>query len=145
MATIVGSQNGAPPRASTNECGNAWAEINKIAVPVLATTDEVVVLEVPAGILLTDLEIRNTDLDTGTTLTGTLGYRSTKAVPALAASPSYFSAAFTQLQGAAGSTGLAFEPIKFDEPVQIVFDPSGASTTAGTVWVKARGIVVGVS
>lgn len=144
MATIVGTQASTPPRSSTNECGNAYADVNTIAVPVLAATDEVVLATVPAGVLLTHMAVRNTDLDTGATLTGTVGFRPRKANSSITADPSYFSAAFAQFQAAAGFTEMNFIPVKFNEPVDIVFDPSGAGTTAGTVYVKLLGIVEGV-
>ena len=147
MATITGAQNGRPPLAATNECGNAYLDVNKITTPaVIAAGDVVVIATVPAGILLSDLEIRNTDLDSGATLTGTLGYRSTKLVPDQAPVLNFFSAGFTQLQAAsAGYVAQVFEPIKFEEETQIVFIASGAGTTAGTIWAKTRGAVIGVS
>jgi hypothetical protein len=136
-------------RHASSESGNAWADDNKVAVPAaLTTADEVVLLDVPAGTRLHGLKIRAGDLDSGTTLVASLGYRSKHAEPQLAANPTYFLNASASFQAAqAGWVDLAFEPIVFQEPVQIVLTVgTGAAGQAGaqSIWAIGEGQVVGV-
>ena len=147
MTTFKGNQaSGAKHGSSAN--GNGFSADNKVTINAnLTTNDEVILMDIPAGVRLHGLKYRNGDLDTGTTLAFNLGYRSAHADPKLAASPSYFLAASTAGQAAqAAWQDLAFEPITFNEPVQIVLKPTANGTgISGTpaIWAIAEGQVVG--
>lgn len=149
MPTYKGPQS-AGAKHGSSESGNALVADNKVIIPAaLTTNDEVILLEIPAGTRLHGLKYRNGDMDSGATLLFNLGYRSTHAEPKLVAAPSYFLAASAALQAAqAGWQDLAFEPITFNEPVQIVLKPTAnAAGMAGTpaIWAIAEGQVVGVA
>lgn len=135
-------------RHASSEAGNAWVDDNKVAVTAaLTTADEVVLLDVPAGTRLHGLKLRAGDLDTGTALVVSLGYRSKHAEPQLAPSANYFLNGSTTFQAAqAGWVDLAFEPIVFNEPVQLVLSVgTGAAGQSGTqsIWAIGEGQVVG--
>lgn len=148
MATYKGPQNTTPKQAS-NDCGNAWQDDNKVPVTAnLTTADEVIVMDIPAGVRLTGLKIRATDLDTGTALAANLGYRSVHPDQQVAPNASYFLAASTSFQAAqAGWVDLVFDPITFNEPVQIVLKPTVSAAglpAAGFVAAIAEGRILGV-
>ena len=136
---------------ATAAWGNAFLQDAKALVQAaLTTNDEVILHEIPAGTRLTGLKIRAEDLDTGTTLAANLGFRSTHPNQAVAAQPSYFLNASTSFQAAqAGWVDIAFEPITFQEPVQIVLKPTanatGQAAGAKAIWSIAHGAVVGVA
>jgi hypothetical protein len=150
MATLKGPQNSSPRQASS-ESGNAWQDDNKVAIPAaaLATTDDVILLDIPAGVRFTGLKLRASDLDSGATLAVNLGYRSVHPEQKVAANASYFLAASTSFQAAqAGWVDLVFEPITFQEPVQIVLKPTvnaAGSPGAGSIWVIGEGRILGVA
>lgn len=149
MATYKGPQNSAPKQAS-NDCGNAWSDDNKVAITAnLTTADEVILLDIPAGVRLAGLKLRASDLDTATTLAANLGYRSVHPEQRVAAAPSYFLAASTSFQAAqAGWVDLVFDAITFQEPVQIVLKPTVSATglpAAGFVAVIGEGRILGVA
>lgn len=149
MATYKGPQNTAPKQASS-ECGNAWQDDNKVPVTAnLTTADEVILLDIPAGVRLTGLKIRATDLDTAATLAANLGYRSVHPEKKVADALTYFQAASAAYQGAQASwVDLAFDAITFQEPVQIVLKPTVSATglpAAGFVAVVGEGRILGVA
>lgn len=149
MATYKGAQSARPKHAS-QDCGNAWNDDNQVTpTAALTTSDEVIVLEVPAGIRLLGLKYRNGDFDTGTTLAFNMGYRSLHPDQNVAANATYFLSASTALQAAqAGWVDLPFDPITFQEPVAIVIKPTANATgVTGTpsVYVVGEGRVVGVT
>lgn len=150
-ATYKGSQASRPIHAS-DCCGNAWIDSNAVSVPavILATTDTIVVLTVPAGTRLNTLRFRNGDLDSGVaTLTMNIGYRSKHATPQLAANATYFAAGNTSFQApvTAAWTEIIFNDITFNEPVDIVLVPAvagtGAPAAAAVLYCQATGAVVG--
>ena len=148
MPTYKGPQATLPKQAS-NDCGNAWNDDNKVPITVsLTTADEVILLDVPAGVRLTGLKYRNGDLDTGTALLFNLGYRSVHPDQQVAASPSYFLAASNAGQAAqAGWVDIPFDPITFQEPVQIVLKPTvsaGGLPAATNIWAVGEGRILGV-
>lgn len=147
MATYKGPQAAKAKHASSAN-GNTWTDDNKVTPSAaLALNDEVILLNVPAGTRLTGLKYRNGDFDTGTTLSVNVGYRSAHAEPQLTASNTYFLNASTALRAAqAGWQDLAFDPVTFKEPVQIVMYVTAAATgVAGTpaIDVIAQGQVIG--
>lgn len=148
MPTYTGAQKGRPQH-STNECGNTWMDSNKVTPSAaLALADVVVGLEVPAGVRLETLRFYGGDFDTGTTLTTNIGYR-TKLPGGSATNATAFASAATTLRAATTSwQELVFEPIKFDEPVEIIFTVAAAATgVSGTpsVYVQGTGAVVGIT
>lgn len=149
MPTYRGPQNSAP-RQSSSESGNAWQDDNRVPIAAnLTTADDVILLDVPAGVRFTGLKIRATDLDTGTALAVNLGYRSVHPDQRVAAAPSYFLAASTSFQAAqAGWVDLVFDPITFQEPVQIVLKPTVSAAglpAAGFIAAIGEGRILGVA
>lgn len=148
MTTFKGPQNTAPKQGSS-ESGNAWQDDNKVPVTAnLTTADEVVLLDIPAGVRLTGLKYRATDLDTGAVLAANIGYRSTHPDQQVAANATYFAAASAAFQAAqAGWVELVFDAITFKEPVQIVLKPTVSAAglpAAGFVAVIGEGRILGV-
>lgn len=148
MPTYTGAQKGRPPVNATGVNG-PWLDSNKVTPSAaLALLDIVVLMDVPAGVRLETLRYYGGDFDTGTTLTHDIGYR-TKLPGGSATSMEYFANDTTVLRAATTSwQELVFEPIKFDEPVEIVLRASAAATgVSGTpsISVQAAGVMVGVT
>lgn len=148
MTTFKGPQ-ASLPKQSSSESGNAWQDDNKVPITAnLTTADEVILMDIPAGTRLTGLKYRNGDLDSGTTLAANLGYRSVHPDQQVAAAPTYFLAASTAFQAAqAGWVDIPFEPITFQEPVQIVLKPTVSGTGLGAssfIWAIGEGRILGV-
>lgn len=148
MPTYTGTQKGRP-QAGTTPYGNAWMDSNKVTPSAaLALADVVVALDVPAGTRLETLRFYGGDFDTATTLTTNIGYR-TKLPGGTATNATAFASAATTLRAATTAwQELVFEPIKFDEPVEIIFTVAAAATgVSGTpsLYVQATGTVVGIS
>jgi hypothetical protein len=149
MPTYKGPQSSGAKHGSSDS-GNAFAADNKVTITAnLTTADEVILMDIPAGTRLHGFKYRNGDLDTGTTLAFNLGYRSTHPEAKLVAAPTFFLSASTAGQAAqAGWVDLAFDPITFNEPVQIVLKPTVSATgLSGTPAINAiaEGQVVGVA
>ena len=148
MTTYTGTQRGRAPFA-TSGFGNAWLGSNKVTpAAALGTSDVVVLMDVPAGVELHTLFFRGGDFDTGTTLDYKIGYR-TKLPGGSATDDDYFTASNTALRAATTSwQELVFDPIKFNEPVEIILTPTAAATgVSGTpsVFTRAEGEIVGIS
>jgi len=147
--TYTGAQSGRSPMSSTNVCGNAWIDSNKVTPSAALAVDDVVVLmTVPAGIKLETLRFYSGDMDTGTALVVKLGYRTT--LPGgTATDDDAFGSGLTTLQAATTSwQERVFEPVKFDEPVQIIATvTTAAAGVSGTpsIFAQATGAVVGIS
>lgn len=138
------------PKLGSSSHGNAFIQDSKVTpAAALTTSDEVVLFELPAGHRLTGLKYRNGDFDTGAALAVNLGYRSTHPNQEVAASANYFLSASAALQAAqAGWVDIPFDPITFQEPVQIVLKPTvSAAGVSGTpsIYAVAEGQIVGVS
>lgn len=149
MTVYKGTQSGKAP-LGTSSFGNAWSATNKITpATLIAQGDEVILLEIPAGVKLTKLRYRSGDMDTNTTLEYDVGYRSKHADPDLTTDIDYFLDGVTTMQSAVSTwTDILFEEITFNEPVEIYLTGTAASTgISGTpsIYVQADGIVVGVS
>ena len=148
MATYTSNQPGRPPANSTLAVG-PWLDSCKVTPSAaLALNDVVVLLDVPAGVRLETLRFYGGDFDTGTTLQFSLGYR-TKLPGGTATSAAAFGSALTTLQAATTAwQERVFEPIKFDEPVQIVITVTAAATgVSGTpsAHAQATGVMVGIT
>jgi hypothetical protein len=129
------------------EFGNCYNEFNTIDIPAnLTTGDEVLLMSLPPGVTLTDFSIRNTDFDSGTTLSGTIGFRPLNPYPAKAENLTFFASTFTQFQSASsGYVPLVFDPIYFEDAMAIVFKAAAGGVGTGTIRTKALGRVVGVT
>jgi len=99
---------------------------------------------IPAGMLVTDLDIVNDDLDTGSALSGKIGYAPVNADGPTAVDD-YFSATSTFMT-AAGRKVCAFQPIKFEKDVFVTVTMTVAATTfaSGKVTAIAKGQAEGV-
>lgn len=139
------------PATSTNAAGNASAVDTKATITAnLTTADEVILGELPAGFRLQQFLYRATDLDTAATLVANLGYRSVHPDQTVPAAPTFFLSASAAFQAAqTGWVNVPFEPITFQEPVQIVFKPTanagGLPGGAGTIWSLFDGVVAGIN
>lgn len=138
-----------PAAIGTSSFGNAVAVDGKATITsALTTNDEVILAELPAGFRLQELAYRNGDLDSGTTLAFNLGYRSTHPNQEVAANATYFLSASAAGQAAqANWVPLTFDPITFNEPVQIVLKPTANATglsAAASIYALAKGIIQGL-
>lgn len=148
MTTFKGYQSARPKQAS-DDCGNAFVDSNEVVITAnLTTADEVVLLEIPAGVDLHMFQLRAGDLDTGTTLVGNIGYRSLHPDAFETAAPTYFASASAAFQAAQATwVDFVFAPKLFKEPVAIVFKPTTSATgLSGTpsIFTRATGAVRGV-
>ncbi len=130
----------------SNGVGNAFNADGTVSTPsTFTTTDKARVLRIPGGTRLTHLTIRNTDLDSGATITAKIGYEKVNSGGSLTDDDDYFTATNTLLR-TAGTTVLAFDPVTFTEDVWITVIPdAGPATTAGTITAIATGRVVGMA
>lgn len=97
--------------------GNTVVVHGSVTPATGALTDVYRPVRIPAGVRVTDLDIVNDDLDTGsTTFAVKVGYEPVNAADGPAADDDYFSAASTFLS-AAGRKACAFQPIKFEKDV----------------------------
>ena len=148
MATYVSNQPSRPPVNSTGVNG-PWMDSCK-ATPsaALALNDVVVLMDVPAGVRLETFRFYNGDLDTSTTLAVKIGYR-TKLPNGTATDDDAFGSALTTLQAATTSwQERVFEPIKFNEPVQLIVTVTTAATgVSGTpsIFAQATGVMEGIT
>lgn len=148
MATYKGIQS-SRAKLATSAFGNAWRDSNKVTPSaVLVAADAVVLMEIPAGVRLETLRYYSGDFDTGTALVYDIGYR-TKLPDGTQTSLAYFADDATGLRAATTTwQEIVFEPVQFNEPVQIVLIPSVAPAgTTGTpsISVQATGAMVGVA
>ncbi len=116
----------------------------------LALNDTVDLIRVPGGVRLTDLELFNGDMDTGTTLQHKIGFRRAQSDGVVTEDDDYFVAAgATTLQAAvlqSAPTRYAFADITFNEDVFITLTVTAAATgVSGTpsITATARGEAVG--
>ncbi len=134
---------------ASSDCGNLWGDSSAVTVTAnLTTADEIILMEVPAGVRLDELRFRNDDCDTGTTLTMNIGYRSVHPDKTVGDAFTAFASASTAFQSAnAAWQELVFAPILLQEPVVIVLRPQANATGISgtpTIRARARGQVVGV-
>jgi hypothetical protein len=132
--------------------GNAVTD-DDVTTPsaALALNDTLDLIRVPGGTKLSELWKYNGDMDTGTTLQYSLGYRTAQSDGVLAASTTYFAAAgATDLQAAvlqSAPTRYAFPAITFNEDVFITMTVTAAATgVSGTpsITMKYLGKMVGI-
>jgi len=125
--------------------GNAVITYGSVTPTAGALADVYQPLRIPAGMLVTDLDIVNADLDTGgTAMSAKIGYAPVDS-DGPTADDDYFSATATFLT-AAGRKVCAFQPIKFEKDVYITLTLTVAATTfaSGVVTAIAKGQAEGV-
>lgn len=143
--TTYTSVGAASPKLGGDD-GNCYIDYDRAYVPAtFTTTDKARLLQVPGGVKLHKIVIRNDDLDAGATITANFGYEAADAGSTLTAAPTAFASAATILRGAAVTEYYLAEPIVFNEPVWITAIPAaGPATTAGYIRCHAFGELVGI-
>ena len=133
--------------------GNRSVYVDGSAVPatILATTDKIQVVRVPAGTKIDRVVISNPDLDTGTNaLQAKIGFENVDGSAAPTGSDTAVAAA-----GANGLTAASTTPAVYDifppyltlKDMYLVIVPTvagNAAPTAGTVYGKVEGESIGV-
>ena len=124
--------------------GNAVIVYGSVTPTAGALADVYRPLRIPAGMLVTDLDIVNDKLDTGSAISAKIGYAPVDS-DGPAASDAYFSATSTFL-ATAGRKVCAFQPIKFEKDVYITLTLTAAATTfaSGAATAIAKGQAEGV-
>lgn len=120
--------------------GNTAVAFGTVTPTAGASGDVYRPMVIPAGIFVTDVDIVNEDLDSGTTISAKIGYAPVNAADGPAAVDDYFSATSTFLS-AAGRKSCAFQPIKFEKPVFLTLTLTASAT--GFTSGKVTGIVKG--
>lgn len=126
--------------------GNGLVIFGSVTPTAGASGDVYRPTRIPAGMLVTQLDIVNDDLDTGgTAMSAKVGYEPVNAADGPTASDAYFSATNTFLT-AAGRRSFVFQPIKFEKDVFITLTLTVAATTfaAGAVTAIAVGQAEGI-
>lgn len=144
MATYT-DQYASSPKIGADD-GNCYIDYGRALVPAgFTTTDKARVLQVPGGVKLHKIVVRNDDLDAGTTIAANFGYEAADPGSTLTAAPTAFASASTILRGAAVTEFYLAEPIVFNEPVWITVIPTaGPTTTQGYIRCHAFGELVGI-
>ena len=128
--------------------GNAWSAVGTATLGNSTSASNARPLRIPAGVLLTDLDLYNDDLDTGSSaaIVCKVGYSPVDG-SSPTANDSYFAgtAAGTFL-GTAGRTRLSFKPIKFEKDVYVNLTVTVAASTfaAGDIIAIASGQCDGI-
>ena len=149
-------------RPKFSQCfGNAYNDDDTVTITAnLTTSDSVDLIRIPAGTRLTDLAFIAQDLDTGTTLTANIGWRSATGASITVVTPSGSSSAasnatafasalnsFQSAQASGARLDIAFQPITFNDDVFITLIPAANGTgISGSpiVTTLAKGQVLGV-
>ena len=135
-------------RRSLGNFGNTALTHGKVTpLTAPAINDVIRPTLVPAGTLLTNLELDTGDLDTNGTplLVVNVGYAPVNAADGPAAVATYFATASTALQSA-GRTSFAFEPILFSFDVFITITVTAVAATFASARIDAitKGDLIGV-
>lgn len=144
MATHISDQVNRAPRASTADCGNGWMEIAELKLTKdVAIGDKVVLAMVPAGILLTDIEVYIPTAVTG--LAGTLGKFNRSTSPVDADNATAFAATYSMATANTAYAVVPFKPVKFNDDGYVTLTATAATTVKTSVFIKLRGLVEGRS
>lgn len=105
-------------------------------------------LIIPAGLDVTDIDIINDDLDNNITPTIAckVGYSPVNLGNGLTTDDAYFASAGRNFLQSGGRTPLAFQPIKFEQPVFLIITltASAANFIPGKVTAIIKGDGIGV-
>jgi len=117
--------------------GNGLVIYGSVSPTAGASGDVYYPTRIPAGMVITQLDIVNDDLDTGgTAMSASIGYEPVNATDGPTANTTYFSATATFLT-ATGRKSCVFQPIKFEKDVYITLTLTVAATTFATGAVTA--------
>jgi hypothetical protein len=124
--------------------GNGVIVFGTVTTTAGASADVYRPVIIPAGMLVTDLDIVNDDLDTGSTISAKIGYAPVNS-DGPDADDDYFAATATFMT-AAGRKVCAFQPIKFEKDVYVTLTLTAAATTfaSGKVTAVVKGQAEGV-
>ncbi len=128
--------------------GNGFIGFGTV-IPAAGTSGDIYYpMLIPAGALVTDVDIVNDKLDSNgsPTIACKVGYSPVNAADGPVAVDDYFAAAGKTFLNAAGRASLAFQPIKFDKPVYLIVTLTAAATTfaSGKVTAIVKGDALGV-
>lgn len=100
---------------------------------VSPATADVILFRIPGGLRVTRVRLIFDDLDSGTALVFSVGYRPVNTASSLAANATYFAAAGQTTGQAGGALECTFKPIKFEEDVYltITVGTGGAGSNTG--------------
>ena len=128
--------------------GNGWIGWGSVTPAAGASGDIYYPMLIPAGVLVTDVDIVNDDLDSNVSplIACKVGYTPVNSADGPAAVDDYFAAAGKLFLNAAGRTSLAFQPIKFEKPVFLIVTLTAAAATfaSGKVTAIVKGDAIGV-
>jgi hypothetical protein len=128
--------------------GNGWVGFGTVTPTAGASGDIYYPMLIPAGVMVTDVDIVNDDLDSNgaPTIACKVGYSPVNSADGPSAVDDYFAAAGKTFLNATGRTSLAFQPIKFDKPVYLIVTLTAAAATfaSGKVTAIVKGDALGV-
>lgn len=116
--------------------GNTVTVYGTVAPTAGALADVFKPVRIPAGVAVTGLRIVNDDL-AASALAVKIGYEPVNAADGPTADDDYFAAAGNTLLLTAGTTQLAFQPIKFEKDVFVTITVTTAAVTFATGNVTA--------
>jgi hypothetical protein len=121
--------------------GNAWSGFGTVTLGNSTSGSNARPLRIPAGVLVTDLDIYNDDLDSGgsAAIVCTVGYQPVDGSSPTANATYFAAAAAGTFLGTAGKTRLSFKPIKFEKDVYVNL----TVTTAASTFVSGDIIAIG--
>jgi hypothetical protein len=128
--------------------GNGWIGFGTVTPAAGTSGDIYYPTLIPAGALVTDVDIVNDKLDSNgaPALACKVGYMPVNATDGPVAVDDYFAAAGSTLLRNAGRSSLAFQPIKFEKPVYLIvtLTTSAATFASGRVTAIVKGDALGV-
>ena len=130
--------------------GNATTYRSKtVLAAAIVLNDTIDLIRVPAGTFLDSLRLKNDDLDSGTSLQVSLGYRPADPNSSMSTQATYFGSTMTQFQAASSAVAPfspQFAPLKLDEDIiiyaTVTAAPAGGGT--GTIYTWAGGEAIGI-
>jgi hypothetical protein len=128
--------------------GNGWIGFGTVTPAGGASGDIYYPLLIPAGVMVTDVDIVNDKLDSNgsPTLACKVGFAPVNSADGPTSDDAYFAASGNTLLRNAGRTPLAFQPIKFEKPVYLIVTLSANAATfvPGKVTAIVKGDALGV-
>src|SRR5690242_7123224 len=111
--------------------GNGFIGFGTVTPTAGATGDIYFPLLIPAGAMVTDVDIVNDKLDTNgsPTLACKVGFMPINSADGPAADDAYFAPSGNTLLRNAGRTSLAFQPVKFEKPVYLIVTLTAPAAT----------------
>lgn len=125
--------------------GNAAIALGSVVPTAGALNDVYIPVVIPGGMRVTDVDIINDDLDTGTgVISAKIGYSPVNS-DGPTANDAYFAATST-FMNAVGRKTCVFQPIKFEKPVFLIITLTVAANvfSSGNVTAVVKGIAEGI-